>query len=69
MQFAQFLGECNKLDWAMRECTKGERLQKVADNLESSKKRNADIQKKMGNLKSEDWRTNLKEKLEFSDSA
>ena len=52
----------------MRECTKGERLQKVADNLESSKKRNADIQKKMGNLKSEDWRTNLKEKLESSDS-
>ena len=48
----------------MRDCTKKERLQKVSDNLEASKKRNADIQKKMGGLKSSDWRTNLKEKLD-----
>ena len=68
MQFAQFLGECNKLDWAMRDCTKKERLEKVSENLQSSKKRNADIQKKMGDLKSNDWRTNLKEKLDSSDS-
>ena len=68
IQFKQFFGECNKLDWAMRECTKNERLQKVSDNLEASKKRNADIQKKMGGLKSSDWRTNLQEKLDSENS-
>ena len=52
----------------MRECTKKERLQKVSDNLEASKKRNADIQQKMGGLKSSDWRTNLKEKLDSDNS-
>ena len=62
-QFKQFLGECNKLDWAMRECTKKERLRKVEDNRNSAKQRNADIQKKMSNLKSDDWRENLKEKF------
>ena len=56
------------MDWAMRDCTKKERLEKVSENLQSSKKRNADIQKKMGDLKSNDWRTNLKEKLDSSDS-
>ena len=53
----------------MRDCPKKERLQKVAENLETSKKRNADIQKKMGNLKSEDWRSNLREKLESNESS
>ena len=52
----------------MRDCTKKERLEKVSENLQSSKKRNADIQKKMGDLKSNDWRTNLKEKLDSNDS-
>ena len=52
----------------MRDCTKKERLQKVSDNLEASKKRNADIQKKMGGLKSSDWRTNLREKLDSDNS-
>ena len=62
--FRQFFGECNKLDWAMRDCTRQERLTKTADQLHNSKKRNADIQKKMGELKSADWRENLKEKLD-----
>ena len=51
-----------------KDCTKKERLQKVSENLEASKKRNADIQKKMGGLKSSDWRTNLKEKLDSDNS-
>ena len=48
----------------MRECTKKERLQKVEENRHEAQKRNADIQKKMGSLKSDDWRQNMKEKLE-----
>jgi len=59
----QFLGECNKLDWAMRACTKKERLQKVEENRAESKKRVEMVQKKMANLKSDDWRENFKEKL------
>ena len=65
-QFKQFFGECNKLDWAMRDCTKKERLQKVAENRESSKTKNAAVQKRMGELKTDDWRSNLKEKLDSS---
>ena len=65
-QFKQFFGECNKLDWAMRDCTKKERLQKVAENRESSKTKNAAVQKRMGELKADDWRSNLKEKLDSS---
>ena len=48
----------------MRACTKKERLQKVEENRNEAQKRNADIQKKMGSLKSDDWRQNMKEKLE-----
>ena len=65
-QFKQFFGECNKLDWAMRDCTKKERLQKVAENRKSSKTKNAAVQKRMGELKTDDWRSNLKEKLDSS---
>jgi len=62
--FKQFLGECNKLDWAMRDCTKKERLVKVAENRESSKTKTAEVQKRMADLKTDDWRANLKEKLD-----
>ena len=61
--FKQFLGECNKLDWAMRDCTKKERLQKVDENRAASKKRVETVQKRMANLKSDDWRENMREKL------
>jgi len=50
----------------MRDCTKKERLQKVAENRESSKTKNAAVQKRMGELKTDDWRSNLKEKLDSS---
>ena len=63
-QFKQFMGECNKLDWAMRACTKKERLKAVEENRAEAKKRVENMQKKMGALKSDDWRENLKEKLE-----
>jgi len=62
--FKQFLGECNKLDWAMRACTKKERLKLVDENRAESKKRVEQMQQKMGSLKSADWRENLKEKLD-----
>ena len=47
----------------MRECTKKERLKKVEANRNSAKERVENVQKKMGNLKSDDWRENLKEKF------
>ena len=47
----------------MRACTKKERLSKVSENLESSKARNAEIQKRLSEQKSECWRENLQEKL------
>ena len=62
--FSQFFGECNKLDWAMRACTRKERLARTAENRDSANKRQADVQKKMGELKSADWRENLREKLD-----
>ena len=48
----------------MRDCTRQERLARTADNKEDSKKRIADVQKKMSELKHDNWRDNLKEKLD-----
>ena len=36
----------------------------VAENRDEAKKRNEEVQKRMGNLKSDDWRQNLREKLD-----
>ena len=38
-------------------------MSKVSENLESSKKRNEEIQKRLQEQKSDDWRENLKEKM------
>ena len=48
----------------MRACTKKERLKLVDENRAESKKRIDTMQQKMGSLKSDDWRANLKEKLD-----
>ena len=47
----------------MRACTKKERLQKTDENRAASKKRVEEVQKRMANLKSDDWRENMREKL------
>ena len=62
--FSQFFGGCNQLDWAMRACTRKERLARTAENRDNAHKRQAEVQKKMGELKSADWRENLREKLD-----
>jgi len=59
--FRQFLGVCNQADWAMRDCTRGERLERTSDNLEKSKKRNEAIQEKMAQIGDKNWREVLKE--------
>jgi len=48
----------------MRACTKKERLKATEENRAEAKKRVENTQKKMGALKSDDWRENLKEKLD-----
>jgi len=46
----------------MRDCTRGERLERTSDNLEKSKKRNESIQEKMSQIGDKNWREVLKEK-------
>ena len=46
----------------MRACTKKERLKLIGENQVEAKKRIADVQKRMGDLKTDDWRANLREK-------
>eukprot|EP00088_Acartia_fossae_P063142 TRINITY_DN76779_c0_g1_i1.p1 TRINITY_DN76779_c0_g1~~TRINITY_DN76779_c0_g1_i1.p1 ORF type:complete len:100 (+),score=19.44 TRINITY_DN76779_c0_g1_i1:57-356(+) len=58
----QFFGVCNQLDWAMRACTRKERLARTADNIESAKVRNEKIREKMASYGDKDWREILKEK-------
>jgi len=60
----QFFGVCNQLDWAMRACTKKERLERTADNLEKAKKRNEEISSKVARMEGKNWREILKEKKE-----
>jgi hypothetical protein len=48
----------------MRACTKKERLKLVDENRAESKVRVEKMQQKMGSLKSDDWRENLKAKLD-----
>jgi len=60
----QFLGECNKLDWAMRACTKKERLKLVEENRAESKERIKKVQERMATMEGKDWRENLREKLD-----
>ena len=61
--------ECNIIirdlkEVTMQACTRKERLARTAENRDSATKRQADIQKKMGELKSTDWRENMREKLD-----
>ena len=43
----QLFGACNDLDWAMRKCTKAERLAKVKAATEVSKKRSSEVSARM----------------------
>jgi len=62
--FKQFFGACNQLDWAMRACTKKERLEREKEARQESKDRINRVRNKMANLKSDDWRENMKERVE-----
>jgi len=60
--FRQFFGACNQLDWAMRACTKKERLQATDENRRLSKERVKRIGRKVGEMDGKDWRDIIKEK-------
>jgi len=62
--FKQFFGACNQLDWAMRACTKKERLEREKEARQEAAERVSRVRNKMANLKSDDWRENMKARMD-----